>query len=374
MKFLNLSIPRRLQYIRISICLALFISFLLSWNLWSSSAYYPDQLLLPSLQFLSPFSGFITAASILSLLVSVLHKNHRLFIALAITLNILLVLLDYNRLQSWFFIYNALLFVLLFYNGRVDNSTHFIFIFICLQIIPASVYFFNGISQLNPNFYNSDLYSTLSSLHAHSSERQFTYFMKAGKVIPFILIFLSMALLFRPTRFLAIPLALIFHFLLLFLLFPSATNNNSAVWLMNLVFSVLTILLFAGNTQDRYFSNSILLQKPLFYLVLFSFFISPAFQYLHIWENAPKITFRNGLQSTTNPVINTDEYKQLPLYVRHFCKENGGAYEIQVSEWCRHELHSDPVAEGLFSGKNEELKSNIAAGVVKDSEDELSSL
>jgi hypothetical protein len=374
MKFLNLSIPRRLQYIRISICLALLISFLLSWNLWSNNAYYPDQLLVPSLQFLSPFSGFITVASILSLLVSVLHKNHRLFLLIALSLNILLVLLDYNRLQSWFFIYNALLFVLLFYNGRVDNSTHFIFIFICLQIIPASVYFFNGISQLNPNFYNTDLYSTLSTLHSHSSERQFAYFMKAGRIVPFVLIFLSLALLIRPTRFLAIPLALIFHFLLLFLLFPSERNSNAAIWLMNLTFSILTIFLFAGNTQDRYFSNSILLQKPLFYLVFFCFFISPAFQFLNIWENAPKITFRNGHQPKSNPMLNEEQFKQLPLYVRHFCKKNEDRYEIRISDWCRHELRSDPVAEGIFLNKNEQSGTNIAIGDVKESEDELSSL
>lgn len=374
MKFLNLSIPRRLQHIRISICLALLISFLLSWNLWSNNAYYPDQLLVPSLQFLSPFSGFITVASILSLLVSILHKNHRLFLLIALSLNILLVLLDYNRLQSWFFIYNALLFVLLFYNGRVDNSTHFIFIFICLQIIPASVYFFNGISQLNPNFYNTDLYSTLSTLHSQSSERQFAYFMKAGRIVPFVLIFLSLALLIRPTRFLAIPLALIFHFLLLFLLFPSETNSNAAIWLMNLTFSILTILLFAGNTQDRYFSNSILLQKPLFYLVFFCFFISPAFQFLNIWENAPKITFRNGHYPKSNPMLNEEQFKQLPLYVRHFCMKNEDRYEIRISDWCRHELRSDPVAEGIFLNKNEHSGANIAIGDVKESEDELSSL
>lgn len=374
MKILNLPIPRRLQYIRLSVCLALIISFLLSWNLWGVNAYYPDELLISSLQFLSPYSGFITVASILLILTSVFHKNHRLFIALALTLNILLVLLDYNRLQTWFYIYNSLLLVLLFYNGRVDNSTHYIFIFICLQIIPAAVYFFNGVSQLNPDFYSGELSSTLESLRNHSSERQFNYFMKAGRAIPFLLIFMGLGLLIRQTRFLAIPLSIVFHFVLLFLLFPGEKNSNAAVWLMNLVFCFLNIFLFSGTTQDRYFSNSILLQKPLFYLIFLSFFISPIMNYLNVWENAPKITFRTGLHPKKNPTINQEEFEQLPLYVRHFCMEKEGLYEIRMTDWCRHELRSDPVSKGHLPSLNSTVKANISLGVVKDSEDELSSL
>lgn len=73
-------------------------------------------------------------------------------------------------------------------------------------------------------------------------------------------------------------------------------------------------------------------------------------------------------------MLNEEQFKQLPLYVRHFCKKNEDRYEIRISDWCRHELRSDPVAEGIFLNKNEHSGANIAIGDVKESEDELSSL
>jgi hypothetical protein len=370
----QLLIPRRLYLIRVVVTIALILSFLMSIRLWGSDTFFPDVPFFDGITLNPLFSHLLVGGSIVFLLCSLILKHHRLFIALSILINIVLIALDLNRLQAWFYVYNAILFVLLFYNGRVDDSGKFTGIFIIIQLIIASVYFFNGISQLNSNFAMSDFQSTVAPLGHILSQRQFTFFSHLGKYIPVYLIFLGTGLLWRPLRYLSLPAAWLFHLLLLVLLVAGKGSANYALWFMNLVFSALILLLFYGRTAQRYFNWTLLFQKPLFFAVMFAFWMVPVFNQMHYWPKSPTTNFMNGKTNDKKMLISQQTFDKLPYYLKTFCDKTDKDYTLQLSRWCRVELASEYMSHATFNNILWLNQLAVGTGDVKETEEELSSL
>jgi hypothetical protein len=191
MKGINLSIPQRMILLRVVLILALIVSIFLSMHLWGGYRTFPYSPIIKEFSIKQPYDILLIGLAVLCWICSLFFKNHRLFIFCSLCICLILVLLDINRLQPWFFTFNALLAILIFYNGRVDDSNQFTSIFIMLQLIIASVYFYCGISQLNSHFISSTYVEVISPLKYLMSGRQFVFFEKIGVVIPFILIFIG---------------------------------------------------------------------------------------------------------------------------------------------------------------------------------------
>lgn len=342
MEGLRTPIPQRLYFIRVIVSLGLFFSFYLSISLWGSDHFFPAVPVLQSISIDTPWHYGLMVASSLCLLCSLVFYNTRLFIVLSLIINVFMVLLDMNRLQPWFYIYNAILFIFLFYDGRVDNPNRFTSLFILIQLIVASVYVFNGLNQLtNPLFVVSDFYDVISPLKKILSERQFLFFLKMGKIVPFIPIFIGVGMLIRPVKYLAISLAAVMHLSLFVLLFPSAANTNYALWFMNLVFACMIFFLFSGETRQRYFSPAVLFTRPLFYAVCVAFWIMPALPGQSVWPESLCFNFKSGVSATRNLQLSEPDYQNLPHYIRAFCVKGSNAYVLRVNAWCSHELNSE---------------------------------
>jgi hypothetical protein len=342
MEGLKISIPQRLYYLRALVTLGLIISFLLSLNLWGGERYFPSIPVFEHFFLKPPYDYVLVFMSLIFLLSSLIFHTTRTFIFLALLSNCFLVLFDVNRLQPWFYIYNAILFVFMFYDGRVDNPNKFTAVFIYIQLIVAAVYVYNGVSQLmNPFFVITDFYDAILPLRKIMSERQFLFFLKFGKFVPFLMIFIGAGLLIRPVKYLAISFGIALHLLLFIFLFPSANNHNYALWFMNLVFGTLMIFLYSGKTQQRYFSNSVLLQRPLFYGIVIIFWIMPAFNSNKRWPGALSFNFKSGSTPQENVSISEDDFDHLPYYVRGFCTKTRHGYVLKLGNWCHHELSSE---------------------------------
>ena len=65
-------------------------------------------------------------------------------------MNLMLVLLDQNRLQPWFYLYNCFFLVLFFYNWRIDNINNYHSFFVILRLCISAVYVYSGLQKLNP--------------------------------------------------------------------------------------------------------------------------------------------------------------------------------------------------------------------------------
>ena len=338
---LKLSIPQRLQLLRIVITVSLLISVCLSFNLWAGYRYFPYTPVL-HLDFITPpYDSVFILSSFLCLITSLFFKYTRTFIFIAILINLFLVLFDINRLQPWFYYYNAMLFVFLFYNGRVDDSNKFTSTFIILQFIIAAVYVYSGISKLNSNFISTDFIEIISPIKSVLTARQFLFFTKMGSAIPYTLIFIGLGLIITPLRYLAITLGCITHICLIIFLFPSSNNQNYALWFMNLVFLLALFLLFSGKTKQRYFSPAILFQKPLFYLIFIVFWILPFFNLVNMYPSNLSGNFKSGNVNTMQFSITKNQHNQLAPFIKHFFTQKDTLYFVQYNNWCLQELKSD---------------------------------
>jgi hypothetical protein len=361
---LIIPIPQRLLFIRVTVCISLIASVLLSLNLWGGERVFPYAALNENAFVRAPFDFFIVGAFILFIIASLFLKKHRLLIFIALLIATTLVIIDVNRLQPWFYIYCAFLFALMFYNGRIDDANKFTSFFITLQFIFCSAYVFNGISQLNSLFVETDFSEVISPLQNMMSDRQFLFVKKIGVFVPYILIFIGIGLLIAPLRYLAITFAIIFHVLLIIFLFPSKTNQNYAMWFMNVSFIPLLFLLFSGKTKQRYYSPTLLLQFPLFYLIFTLFWIMPSFNQKGMWPDNLSGNFKSGNRDGVDISFTKTIYEKLPDYVKHFCYQKDSLFFIDYNRWCLHELKTDcyndePTFNNIYNYIKSETRANV---------------
>lgn len=357
-------IPRRLLFIRITICISLLISVLLSLNLWAGNRTFPYAGIYDTGFIKPPLDYFIIGFFMLFVIGSLFFKKQRLLIFLALLIAIALVLIDMNRLQTWFYIYCSFLFVLFLYNGRIDDANKFTSFFIALQLIFCSVYIFNGISQLNSFFIETDFKELISPLQKIMSERQFLFVKKIGIFIPYTLILIGIGLLIQPIRYLAITFAVIFHLLLIIFLFPTANNLNYSMWFTNITFIPLLFLLFSGKTKQHYYSPTLLLQFPLFYLIIVLFWILPCFNQKGLWPDNLSANFKSGNVNTIEIKFKKNVLDKLPNYIQHFCYQKDSLFLIDYNSWCRHELKTNCYSEPVtFNNIYKYIQSQTQANV-----------
>jgi hypothetical protein len=257
-----------------------------------------------------------------------------------------------------------MLIVFVFYNGRVDDPNKFTSVFIILQLIFASVYFYSGISQLNSRFIESIFAEVIAPMAKLMSNRQFLFFKKAGTFMPYVFMFIGLAFTISPFRYLGISLAVCIHLLLLVFLFPSEKNGNYALWFSNLSFLVMLILLFSGKTKQRYFSPVFLFKMPVFYLIVLLFIILPALNTVNRWPDFLSANFKSGNNHTALIILNQRTKDKLPYYLQHFCQPYKHAYIFNFDSWTKHEIHTTCFPESIvFTGIYKGLIKVSGAGV-----------
>lgn len=363
---LQLSIPQRMILIRVTLLVSLITSVFLSLNLWGGYRSFPYAPLLDQPFINAPYDLLLSCCAIFCWVCALFLLRQRMFIGLAVVFSVVLVMHDVNRLQPWFYIYSSMLAVFIFYNGRVDDPNKFTSVFIILQLIFASVYFYCGISQLNDNFIQSTYGDLIEPLRNLMSGRQFLFFKKMGVLAPYLLMFIGVGFTISPLRYLAITLAVSMHLALFIFLFPSEKNTNYALWLSNLTFVFLLAFLFSGKTKQRYFSPTFLFKKPLFYIVTLLFIIMPAFNVVNMWPDYLSSNFKSGNNSTAIIKLSEAARNKLPMYQRYFCVPVEGGYSFNFNAWCGHELHSGCYPDDrVFNSIYEQLR-QLTGSDVKD--------
>ncbi|MBS1651610.1 MAG: hypothetical protein JSU07_06320 [Bacteroidetes bacterium] len=337
-KFLNNSIPKRLKNIRIVITIGLILSMLLTFNLWHENREFPT---VPMLNFKIDLSFIhlpLFIMSIVFLLFSVLTDKPRVYLVFAILFNILLVLLDVNRLQPWFYYYNLILFILLFYNGRVDNPNKHTSLFIIIQIIICSVYIFNGIFKITNNFAESGYLNIVAYYKHLISNKHYTHFENAGKFVGPYLIACGALILFRELRFIGVFISAILHVFLLIILFPGGINFDYGIWFMNFVFLLVIPFLFMGTTKQRHFNFSLLFQNVLFYVGIALFYALPFLNFYNKWPDYLSGNFYNN--KTIEVAINKSSNK-LSYFQKYFITNERNILNLNVGKWFAVELNSE---------------------------------
>lgn len=335
---LQLNIFHRLKLIKAAVALGLLLSVLCSYNLWAGQRWYPVAPVFENWYVSPPYDYFLLVAEVILLILLMLADKPRLLIFLVLTLNLTYALLDQNRLQPWFFIYNSFLLVLLFYNWRIDNVNNYNSFFIILQLCFSAVYVYSGLQKLNPGFLNETYPWFIKPLGGMVSERQMAILYKTGYIIPFLEVFIGFGLLIKSVRFIAIPLLILLHVMILLLMGPFGNNYNSVVWPWNIMMIAIGLLLFSGKTNERFFSISHLFKLPVFYLIMTLFWILPLFNLGGKWETYLSFSLYSGNNNSAKILLTNEAYGRLPYYIRHYVYYQGEQYILYPKEWCLTEL------------------------------------
>ncbi len=348
---LRLNIPQRLTLLKSVLLLSLIGMVAFSFNLWSGARTFP---LVPLWEWAIaplPVHWILFLLLVFFWFAAVFSKFPRLFLFLSLLLSFVMVCMDLNRLQPWFYVYSMMLLVLLFYNGRVDNPNTYTSFFVVLQFVLTSVYFYSGISMLNPDFVQGAYREIVFPLSRIMSERQFTFIVNTGKVVPYLFVFSGLALSIESIRFLAIAVMSVVHILLIVLLFPFIGGDNYALWISNLSFICMLFLLFSGKIKQRYFSPLTLLQKPAFYPVLLVFLVFPFLNRGGLWPDYLSSNLKSSNNLKVHITLSESAYTNLPPEVKKFCRHESFNYSMNYRAWSESELHAEAFPHRLVFDK-----------------------
>jgi len=334
-------ITSRLQLIRYVALAGLLSSILLCMNLWCGQRWFPKAPLIEGLNLLMPPYDYITFGIFIALMVAGFVVRAKWPIVLLLVMALYLILDDQNRLQPWFFNYLLVLLVLLCYRHRVDDPNNYITVFISLQLLVSLIYIYSGIQKLNSNFH-SETYAWFIEPLSHSiSERQQANLMRFGVLVPYIEICIGIGLLIRQLRFIIVPLVVIMHVFILCMIGPFGKSYNYVVWPWNLVMIVLCLLLFAGQTKERYYSPTYLFRSACFYAVLLFMLILPFFSLANKWPSYLSSSLYSGNTSNAYIYVSDEACNKLPLYIQHFVHRRGHNDNLlSVKYWCMTELRT----------------------------------
>lgn len=331
-------ITTRLQLIKYTVLIGLLCSVALCYNLWCGQRWFPKAPLIEGLNLSTPPYDYINVIVLGILCIISLLYDHKWSTILLLLFAAYLVCDDQNRLQPWFYNYLVILLVLLFYRKRVDDPNNYITVFISLQLMVALIYIYSGVQKLNPFFVGDTFTWFIEPLKNYVSGRQLENLGKLGFLVPYVEIGIGLCLLIKPFRFIALPMAVLMHVFILCMLGPLGRSYNYVVWPWNIVMILLCLLLYSGNTSERFFSFTWLLRSGGFYVVLVLMLIMPFLSLGNKWPSYLSSSLYSGNTNSCHLILSDKAYNKLPFYIRSFVTPNANYNVLSVSYWCMMEL------------------------------------
>lgn len=338
-------ITQRLQLIKLTVLTGLFASILLSLNLWAGQRWFPKVPVIEQLGGLTAPYDYINLAVLLILLLLCFFNNSKKIVWCLLLFCVYLCFEDQNRLQPWFFNYLFILCILLFYKQRVDQPNNFISVFICLQLLVALIYIFSGIQKFNTLFVEDTFQWMVDPLKNILNTRQMNLLYRAGKLVPYIELFIGLGLLIKPLRFIALPLVIMMHVFILLMLGPAGRSFNYVIWPWNLVMIALCLLLYSNIKQERFFDISFLFKHVSFYLVVTVMFVFPLFSLNNKYDSYLSSSLYSGNTHGCKLILSDKAYERLPYYLRAFVVTNSDYNLLYVKQWAMAELNTPCVPE-----------------------------
>ncbi len=338
-------IPQRLQLIKLTILIGIFISVVLSFNLWAGQRWFPKSpLFIDFIGIPAPYD-YINFGLFITLIIFVFMSASRMPAILLILFSIYLCIEDQNRLQPWFFNYMLILGVLLFYKQRVDEPNNYTMVFISIQVLVALIYVFSGLQKMNSHFITDTYTWMISPLNHILNTRQMQLTLHFGKIVPYLELAIGIGLLIKPARYIILPMVIAMHIFILLLLGPIGNSYNYVVWPWNIIMIMLNILLFANVERERFFDIAILFKGLCFYIVITLMLIFPFFSFQNKYDSYLSSSLYSGNTHDCKLILSDNAYKKLPYYIKNFVTTNADYNILNIKKWALTELNAPCVPE-----------------------------
>jgi hypothetical protein len=327
---------RRLVLLKVTLCVAAGLGFVLSWRVWISSRQFP---LVPVFAKLPavPFPlDYIWFALVLGLLVAIFIRNQpRKLLIVFLALAGLLCLFDQMRWQPWFYQYFFMLVGLGLYAWKQPLVKNNRAALNCCALIIVSTYFWSGIQKLNASFIN-EVWPGMSEpllriLPGVQSLPRFT-----ALIIPLLEICIAIGLLTRRLRNASVILAIATHATVLALLIPTA--ENTVVWPWNVAMGLIVLVLFWQNGEST--PRQILVpQRAGHALVLILFAILPPLSLIGLWDSYLSSALYSGNNYRGVIYINRPVMDRLPPALHQYVWADVQPMFLDTTRWAYGELN-----------------------------------
>ena len=312
------------------------IAKLISWRVWTSYRLFP---LIPPFDFLNELPSwyhlFFFAVSLISLVFLIIKPSSKIA-GLLIISELFSLIADQNRWQPWEYQY---LFIMLLLSFNKKPQHYFS---LGVKVIIISIYFYSGVSKLNPGFLRSVwsgmLLRGFFEIININANTPIIYY--AGYAIGLIEIICAAGLFFKRTKKITALILIAVHCFNLLVLGPFGINYNVIVWPWNVAMIAYLYILFIHSPAITYNLDDF--KKGWNKLVIVCWFILPMFNLFGWWDNyLSSVLYSGKLKEMVICVKKGDDTftKSLEPYYsddhRNICN---GDKMILVTKWAMKEM------------------------------------
>lgn len=270
----------------------------LSHKLWLGVHSFPTFPVFGNFSISNPTAQLILGILFISLLViSLFLKRQHLITWMIIATSILLVLLDQNRLQPWFYQYVITLILL----NLFESVNGF-------RLFFSSIYFWSGLQKINIVFMASIFPWMIAPILNHTPSSWHQSILILGIIAPFIEILIGIGLMTKRFKFAAGIAGISMHTGILILLGPWGHNWNSVVWPWNLAMMGIIIILMKSDPAPSLFTSLSQTKKISLGIILTIVCIFPVFNFINKWDSYLSASLYSGTPSTAIIMIDNQPY------------------------------------------------------------------
>ncbi len=318
------------------ICFFWLVAKAISWKVWLADRIFP---VTPPFNFLFVPSSIHLTLFILSLsaiFFLLLFPSNRRLQGSVIILEILSCLLDQNRWQPWEYQYMFIILALLINYKNEKNAAS------TISFILIAIYFFSGISKMNPAFSQFVRQKIILSEIFKPDDSWLSQWLlfHTGYLLGLIETLLSIGLLFKRSTRISGVFLIIMHLIILIVFGPWGMNYDRIIWPWNIAMIFIVYVYFI---KDPTFLFSF---PPMWKggnkLILLAFGALPILNFFGYWD----FFLSSSLFSSKTPDIyicirNPENCKALQPFISHYkrtsiCDSNSAL--IDVREWSFKEI------------------------------------
>ena len=270
-------IDKRTTVIRL-LCFFWLLAKAISWKVWLAHRLFP---VVPPFEFLfvPPAIHLLLFILCLAALLGLLIIPwNRLLQVSVIIVEVMSCSLDQNRWQPWEYEYIFIMLALLV-NYKIEKNA-----LSSIAFIFASIYFFSGISKMNPVFSISVRNEIAGSaiVHLHNSALNGWLAYHLGYALGAMESLLGIGLFFRRTAKVSSILLIIMHLLILAILGPFGADYDRIVWPWNIFMIIILFVFFiAGKPVSISFHSA---RYGWNKLIVILFGILPVLNFYGYWD------------------------------------------------------------------------------------------
>ena len=277
MAFFNLQNGSKYKWLIRLICFFWLIEKIICCKLWLADRVFPVVPAFPFLFVPSPVHLVLYIISLAGLVALLLYpRNHIIGISF-LTIELLSCLLDQNRWQPWEF--QFFFFILAFIINRKKEEN----ILSVLGFILASMYFYSGISKINPVFVHAVWFQIILTQLLHIkpivSFQPVLYHM--GYMLGLLEAIASIGLFFQHTRKMAGTFFIVMHLIVLLIFGPLGINYDVIIWPWNILLPLLVYIFVFKTSGFSVSFKPVLTGMNRFIFILFG--IMPVLNFFGYW-------------------------------------------------------------------------------------------